>query len=265
MSVRTEYAHGTPSWVDLATTDPDGATAFYSALFGWDRTDEPAGEDAVYTMFRKDGHAVAGMAEQDPRQREAGVPPNWTTYITVSDLDAVTGQVATLGGSVHAEPFDVMDAGRMSIIQDPTGAFLALWEPKNNIGAELVNEAGAFTWNELNTRGAKAARDFYAALLGLELSIQDMGEMGEYTTLMKGDAMVGGVMDMPPGIPEFVPPHWLVYFATDDVEETVAKASEGGGQVMASPMDIPGVGRFAVLNDPQGATFAVIKFEVPLD
>ena len=263
MPIRTEYPEGTPSWVDLATTDPESAAAFYGTLFGWTRNEMPTGDGGTYSMLHKDGHVVAGMMEQEPRQREAGVPPNWTTYIAVEDVDASTAKVAGLGGTVHAPPFDVMESGRMAVIQDPTGAFFGLWQAKNHIGAGLVNEPGSVTWNELNTRGAVAARDFYARLLDLEMSIQDMGEMGEYTTLMKGDAMVAGVMDMAPGVPEFVPPHWLAYFATDDVDATAARAEALGGSVTAPPMDIPGVGRFAVLDDPQGATFAVMTVEAP--
>lgn len=263
MSIRTEYPEGTPSWVDLATTDPAGAAAFYGELFGWTRSEIPAGDGGTYSMLHKDGHVVAGMMEQEPRQREAGVPPNWTTYITVDDVDRSASRVADLGGTVHAEPFDVMDSGRMAVIQDPTGAFFGLWQAKGHIGAALVDEPGAAIWHELNTRGAKLACEFYADLLDLDMSIQDMGEMGEYTTLLKGDAMVAGVMDMAPGVPDFVPPHWLVYFATDDVDATVTRAKELGGSVTADPMDIPGVGRFAVLDDPQGATFAVMTVEAP--
>lgn len=261
MPVHSSHAQGTPSWVDLATTDTASAAGFYGALFGWSATEEPTDDGGVYTMFRKDDHTVAGMMEQDARQREAGVPPNWTTYITVDDIEATPKRAADLGGDVHAEPFDVMDSGRMAVIQDPTGAFFALWEPKDHPGAQLLQEAGAITWCELGTRDQKKAREFYAALFGLEPAVQDMGEYGEYTTLKRGDEMVAGVGDMAPGVPDFVPPSWLVYFGSDDVDATVAKAVELGGKVTAPAMDIPGVGRFAVLDDPQGATFAVITYE----
>jgi predicted enzyme related to lactoylglutathione lyase len=145
-----------------------------------------------------------------------------------------------------------MDAGRMSVVADPTGAPIALWQAKNNIGASVVNEPGAFTWNELQTPDPEAAAAFFGKLVGWKAQYD---EGLDYTVFLVGDSPVGGAMK--PAMPG-IPPSWLVYFEVADTDDTVAKAKSGGGTVLAEPMDIP-PGRFAVLADPQGAVFGVIK------
>src|SRR5262245_27148514 len=141
MGERTSYAPGTFSWVDLSTNDQDGAKAFYTTLFGWDYEDNPVGEGMVYSMARVRGHNVAAIYTGDG-------PPHWNCYVTVQSADATAQRSQELGGTVLAEPFDVMDAGRMATLQDPQGAVLCVWQPGRNIGATLVNELGALTWND---------------------------------------------------------------------------------------------------------------------
>jgi predicted enzyme related to lactoylglutathione lyase len=167
-------------------------------------------------------------------------------------------KVKVAGGTVIAEPMDVMDLGRMAIFADPTGAVFGIWQPGTFIGAGLVNEPGALSWNELNTRDPEAAKAFYDAVFGWGFEDNDMGEMGTYTTLKLGDDMVGGMLDMGGrGVPEQVPAHWQVYFAVEDTNATVEQAKGAGGSVMVEPMEVP-AGRFAILTDPFGASFAVI-------
>jgi predicted enzyme related to lactoylglutathione lyase len=255
MSEKTSYAPGTPSWVDLGSPDPDAAVEFYGGLFGWDVSEGGDPEQTGgYRMAALRDKPVAGLM---PLMQE-GQPPAWTTYVSVADADATAAAVKEAGGSVLAEPMDVMDVGRMAVFADPAGAVFAIWQPRAHPGAGLVNEPGAFTWNELNTRDPDAAKAFYAAVFGWEVAEHDMGEMGTYVEWKQGEDPMGGMMDMRGRVPDEVPAHWLVYFAVEDTDAAVEKVKELGGGVAFGPIDIP-AGRFAVVHDPHGAMFAVIK------
>ena len=253
MPVRTSYAQGTPNWVDLQTPDQDAAKAFYSGLFGWTYDDQPMPEGPVYSMAMLGEHAVAAIAPQPPEMAAAGAPPMWNTYLAVDSVDDAVARVEAAGGKVAMAPFDVMDAGRMAFVIDPAGAPVALWQANEHIGATLVNEPGTVTWNELITTDPAAIK-FYEQVLGVTTSTVDMGP-GEYTLFHVNDQMVGG--STPPPM-EGVPNHWHVYFAVEDADATAAKATELGGSVMVAPFDTP-VGRIAILTDPQGAVFSVLK------
>jgi uncharacterized protein len=255
MSERTSYQSGTPSWVDHGSPDLDASVEFYSALFGWDVPEsENAEQTGGYRQAMKAGKPVGGMM---PLMQE-GQPPAWTTYISVADADATAAKVSAAGGTVVAEPMDVMELGRMAIFADPGGAVFGVWQPGTFSGAGLVNEPGALSWNELNTRDPEAAKAFYGAVFGWDFEDNEMGEMGTYTSLKLGEAPVGGLLDMGArGVPEEVPAHWQVYFAVEDADATVEEAKRRGGSAMFGPMDIE-AGRFAILADPWGATFAAI-------
>jgi len=255
MPKRTEYAQGTPNWVDLQTTDQAAAKQFYASLFGWVYDDQPMpGGAAVYSMATLDGETVAAIAPMPPGAPE-GRPPMWNTYVAVDDVDAAIAAVAPAGGQVLMQPFDIGEAGRMAFVADPTGAPVAFWQARNHIGATLVNESGTRIWNELLTDEPDSALAFYGAVLGLAHSSVEMGPGQDYTLLKVDGVDVGGCARPPmPGVPN----HWHVYFAVDDADATAAKAAAGGGQVVAEPFDIPTVGRCAVLSDPQGAVFSVL-------
>jgi predicted enzyme related to lactoylglutathione lyase len=254
MSERTNYAPGTPSWVDLGTPDIEKAADFYSGLFDWDVPEsENAEQTGGYRQAMLRGKPAAGMM---PLMQE-GQPPVWTTYISVSDADATAAAVQEAGGNTIAEPMDVMDLGRMAIFADPTGAVFGIWQPGTFIGAEVVSEANAVVWNELNTRDPEAAKTFYTDVFGWGFEEQQF-ETGTYTSLRVGDSPVGGMIDITGRAPEEVPAHWLVYFAVDDTDATAAKATDSGGGVALEPFDISGVGRIAILKDPFGAVFAVM-------
>jgi predicted enzyme related to lactoylglutathione lyase len=256
MPERTHHAPGTPSWVDLQTSDQPGAKTFYTALFGWDYDDQPMDAGAVYSMATKNGKHVAAIAPLPM----PGVPPHWNTYVTVADVDATAAQVPEAGGTTMGEPFDVMDAGRMAIIADPAGAMLCIWQPKNHIGAHLVNEHGTLSWNELMAPDLGPSLAFYERLFGWKASTVGSGGV-EYTELKLGDRSIAGAMKPPmPGIP----PMWGVYFAVDDCDKAAEIARSGGGAVMQPPMDIE-PGRMAVLADPAGAVFNVITMKQPGD
>ena len=253
MGERTEHPHGTFSWVDLSTDDFDGAKRFYGELFGWDFDDVPTGDDEdamLYSMAEIDGKDVAAVFKGD-----GSLPVHWNSYVTVEDLDSFPEKVKAAGGEVMAEPFDVMeDVGRMAVIQDPTGAFLNLWEPKGNIGAELVNVPGALSWNDLNTTDPEKAMAFYKELFGWEFEKAD--DATEYWTIKNGDRQNGGVRPVDNSKEGDVPSHWLPYFACSDLEETQAKLEELGGRSFFGPLEVPG-GAFVIAGDPQGGAFAL--------
>lgn len=246
-----------PSFLDLGTTDLDAAEVFYSGLFGWESQRQPTGEGMVYSMQSIGGKSVAGIYPQLPDQREAGYPPHWLTYITVDDVDVVTSNVESAGGKVFDAPFDVMEVGRMSIIADPTGAVVALWQSKLHIGSQLSQENGAFSWTELITTEPKKAEEFFVELLGLSAVPMPNAPM-DYTLLMVGEAPAGGIMQRPDEMGE-VPAHWMNYFQVEDCEASAAKAKSLGGTIVMAPYDTGGPGTVAVIQDPQGGTFSIIQ------
>jgi uncharacterized protein len=255
MGERTVYIAGSFSWTDLATTDQDAAKAFYMQLFGWEAEDMPAGEGIVYSMMQLAGKYVAAIAPQPEQQRDAGVPPTWQSYITVESADEALARAGELGGTVHAGAFDVFDAGRMGVVQDPQGAYFLVWQPKRHIGAGLVNAPGALTWNELATTDLEAAAQFYGDLFSW--STEPIGEEGmPYLMITRTDSEQNGGMRpvMPPG----TPPHWLVYFGTENADASVRRVGELGGSTLVGPIDIA-QGRIAVVQDPQGGVFALFQ------
>ncbi len=252
MGERTRHTPGTFCWTDLTTSDQPAAKAFYSGLLGWEADDMPVGDGAVYTMMRLDGHDVAAISPQQPQQREAGVPPTWNSYVAVESADAVAERAGELGATVHAPAFDVLDAGRMAVIQDPQGAFFMAWEPRRHIGATLVNAPGALVWNELASPDLEASAAFYGDLFGWTIEPFEASPQ-PYLSIRNGDANNGGIRELsPPG----VPPHWLVYLGCEDIDAALAKAEELGGTKMAGPIDIE-ISKFGIVQDPQGGVFAL--------
>ncbi len=254
MSTRTKYSPGTFSWTDLTTPDPEAAKAFYISLFGWEADDQPIGDGAVYSMMKLAGADAAAISPQPEQQREAGAPPLWNSYITVESADAALARAKELGGQVHADAFDVFDAGRMGVVQDPQGAFFLVWEPKQNIGASIVNAPGALCWNQLHVPDLEAADAFYGQLFGWTTEpFADSPIPYRVITTADGHANGGMTSMMPPG----APPFWLVYFGADDADNAAARVGELGGSTVAEPMDIGAEARVAVVQDPQGAVFAL--------
>lgn len=255
MGIRTSYRQGTPSWVDLATTDQEAAKSFYGSLLGWTWDDNDMGNGQFYSMAQLKGQSAAAVYAQMEDQVQQGIPPHWQTYITVENVDEATGKVAGAGGQVLMEPFDVFDSGRMSVVSDPTGGVVCFWQAKQHIGAEIVNEVGALCWNELITDDTAKAGTFFEKVLGVQ--VVNQADPFPYSLLTVDDAPVGGLMAKSPEMGQ-MPTVWVVYFSVDDADSTAAKAESLGGTVMVPPMDTP-VGRFAGLTDPQGAMFSVIK------
>lgn len=258
MGERTSYAPGTHSWVDLATSDIKGAKAFYTELLGWERVEEnEASEGRTYGMASVGDRTVAGVFASDDE-----MPPHWNCYVTVDSADDVAGSVEQAGGEVVMPPIDVLDAGRMLVIKDPSGAFLALWEPRGHPGAERVNEPGCLTWNDLNTSDPGSARPFYEQLFSWRFDKVE-AEGFDYWVIYNGDRTNGGMRpfndhERQAGLMS----HWLPYFAVRDTDATLRRAGELGGRAMAGPHDVPNGGRIGVIQDPQGAVFAVFAGEL---
>lgn len=261
MQESPEYKPGTFCWVELGTSDNEAAKQFYTQLFGWDYVDNPMGEHGVYTMLKLDGKDVGGLYKLMPDMVERGVPPHWLSYVSVANVDESAAKAKEAGATLLQEPFDVFTIGRMSVVQDPTGAVFALWQPKEHKGSGIYNVPGSFCWNELGTTDTKKAGDFYTGLFGWTREDMSGGPI-EYTMFKNGDRGAGGMYKITPEMGP-IPPNWLVYFAVDDCDARAQKATELGGRVMKPADDIPGVGRFAILLDPQGAAFAIIKLENP--
>ena len=254
-----KYRPGTFCWVELATTDPAAAKNFYTQLFGWDYEDKPMGPEGAYTMLRLDEKEVGGLYELMPDLKAQGIPPHWLSYVSVTSADESAEKAKAEGATVLNGPFDVFTVGRMAVVQDPTGAVFALWQGMDHKGAGLYNAPGSFCWNELGTNDTKRAGEFYSNLFGWGRDEMTGGPI-EYTMFKNGDRSAGGMYKITPEMGP-IPPHWLVYFAVDDCDAKVQKATELGANVMKPADDIPEIGRFAILTDPQGAAFALIKLD----
>jgi predicted enzyme related to lactoylglutathione lyase len=187
-------------------------------------------------------------------------PPAWLSYVDVDSADTTIAKVKANGGTVFVEPMDVMDAGRMAIFADPAGAVLGLWQPGAHTGAQVVNEPGAWCWSELITTDLEGSKAFYGAVFGWGTEEQGPGGAHPYTEWKIGERSVGGMMPKPAEMPAEVPPNWGVYFAVDDADAAAAKTQELGGSLLMGPMDIE-PGRMAVLADPIGAVFNVLKLK----
>ena len=257
------YDQGTPSWIDLGASDQSAAKTFYASIFGWTYEDNPMGDSGeVYSMAIKDGSYAAAIYTQASEEAAMGIPPNWKTYLSVDDVEGTTSRVSELGGTVLMGPFDVFDAGRMSMITDPSGGLISIWQAKQHIGAGVKSEHGALTWSELLTNDPKAASDFFVNLLGVGVETGPMGDAAEYTVIMVGTEGVGGIMKMPEHLVEQnVPPHWEASFQVDNVDETAGQVSAAGGNVLLAPDTMESVGRISVVQDPQGAVFGLITPE----
>lgn len=253
MTEFSTHAPGTFCWPELATTDQKGAAAFYAALLGWAIDDQPIGAAETYTMFRLRGLEVAAAYTMRAEERAHGAPPHWNAYVTVTNAEEAVKRSQELGGTVLAPPFDVMDAGRIAVLRDPTGAVFQVWQPGRHVGAKILREPGALGWTELLTRDTSAAETFYTKLFGWNTK-----KSPEYTEFSVGATPDAGMMAIPESWGD-VPPHWTPYFQVTDCDGTAAKAAQLGGKMMVPPNDIENVGRFSVLTDPQGAAFSVIQ------
>jgi predicted enzyme related to lactoylglutathione lyase len=256
MAEATTSIANKPVWVDLSSSDAAAAREFYSKLFGWDVEVNSDPQYGGYGMARIGGQDVAGIG---PKQSEQA-PTAWSVYIGTTDAEDLAGKVQAAGANVIAPPFDVGEQGRMAVFQDPSGAFISAWQPRA-MGRFLTDAPNTFGWAELNARGIDKAIPFYAAVFGWTDKTSEMGEgMPPYHEFQLGGESIAGGREMNPMVPAEVPSYWMVYFTVDDVDRAFKEATAAGGQEMMAPQDFPG-GRFAIVSDPQGAVFGLMKMQ----
>ena len=243
--------------MELATTDQKAAKQFYQKLFGWAPNDMDMGPNGVYTIFELKGRHCAAAYTLGPEDRAHNVPSHWMLYIAVENADAAVKKTGELGGKVIARAFDVGDAGRMAVVEDPTGAMFTVWQGKKNPGIGISGEPGAFCWADLSTPDPGRAKKFYSDLFGWQIEASEKDPSG-YLHIKNGKNFIGGIPPAQHRDPKS-PPHWLIYFAVADVDASAAEAKQMGARFYVEPMSIEGVGRMAVMADPQRAVSAIFK------
>ncbi len=248
----TKRPAGEPTWVDLATSDLEGAKQFYQKIFGWEYFDTGA-DFGHYSFAMLQGRNVAGLGPIWPP--DSPMPSAWTVYFASDDATGDAARVKALGGTVMVEPMVISDSGSMAVFSDPTGAVFGLWQADQHIGSVVEDEQGSMAWCEVNTPDSAAAREFYSKLLNM--TTHRIEDPTEYYTLNRGEEMLSGILQMDANWAG-IPPHWMCYFSVNNTDQTIATATAAGGKLMVEPFDIP-YGRMAVLNDPFGATFSIIQ------
>ncbi len=253
MATREHSPAGAPIWVDLLTSDADRARAFYGELFGWEAP-EGSAEFGGYASFTKAGVQVGGLM---PKQPGMEAPDGWSIYLSTPDAAKTVAAATEHGGGVIVPPMAVADLGVMAIVTDPTGAAIGMWQPGTHTGFGLVAEPGAPGWFELFTRDHPAAVAFYRDVFGWDVHLVSDTPEFRYATYGEGEAAYGGIMDASAFLPDGVPAHWSVYFATADTDATLAQATALGGTVLQPGEDTP-YGRLGIAADPTGAIFKLI-------
>jgi len=257
MTVIEKHDPGSFCWVELGTTDSAAAKKFYGSLFGWQPNDMPMGPDQFYTMLEIGGEQIGALYQLDENMRRMGVRPHWLHYVAVANADEATAKAKSLGGTVMKEPFDVFDAGRMAVIQDPTGAVFATWQPNRHIGSRITGEPGTLCWSELVTNDRTKALSFYTGLFGWTTKASTLAP-SDYTEIFLRGRAIGGVMQEPAERGD-TPSNWMPYFLVTNCDASGSRSKELGGSVQVGPTDIPSVGRFAIIADPQGAVFSIFQ------
>ncbi len=255
MMPTTAHPPGTFCWPELATMDIVAAAKFYSAVFGWEVIENTAAE-TPYAVFQIEGRDVGAAYAVSGDERHE--PPHWNSYVSVASADEAAERAASLGGTVLDEPSDIPDAGRMAVLQDPTGALVCVWEARQHIGAQVLNEEGALCWTELSTTDPEAAERFYTGLFGWTAKHGPL--LDEYVEFLNGDDPIGGMIQIEPEWGQLVP-NWMPYFAVRNVDEVLELVIDNGGSTIVPAFDIANVGRMAIAHDPQGALFGL--FSVP--
>jgi uncharacterized protein len=253
MSTPVQTLIGKFVWHENYSNDVEGAKRFYGDVFGWDYEVFKPGE-VDYPMVKVGERTHGGFMVV----QQEGAPAHWLGIVQVEDADETAKKAESAGGKIHAGPFDIPEVGRMVVLGDPQGAVLAALAAAADAQEQPPAE-GVFVWDELGTSDVEDAKRFYGELFGWATDEMDMGPAGTYTIFKRsGDEQVGGAMTKPEGAPQ---PYWLVYVGTDDVDGCVERAAKGGGTTIMEPMDVPTIGRLAVVQDPQGATFGIFKPE----
>ena len=252
---KTAVAHK-PVWVDLSTSDAEAARNFYAKLFGWKLEVNPDPQYGGYALAKLGGKDVAGIG---PKMM-AEAPTAWSVYIGSGDAADTVKKAEAAGGKVVVAPMEVGDQGTMAFVQDPSGAVIGVWQLKKMTGAQVMGQANSFGWAELQSRGVDKALPFYKKIFGWGEKKSDMAEGAQYTEFLVSGESIAGATVMMPMVPAEVPCYWLVYFTVADVDKSFKTAIDSGGKEMLAPQDFPG-GRFAIISDPQGAAFGLLKMK----
>lgn len=246
-------------WLDLATTDPEGAKNFYSQIFGWEIMDIPVGENMIYTMLNLKGLPVAALSDMPPDMKAMNMPPFWSSYIAVNDINEIVSVAVQNGGTVVVPAMQVMEEGYMAVLQDPDGAYLGLWQAINMKGFAFKDEAGAVCWFEEGCRSRDNVIPFYEKTFGWKSETTPMGN-NLYTVFSLGETMVAGLYEMGAEMVG-VPSHWLPYMGVSNLDLTLEKTTELGGKILMPKLFVENVGAFSVIQDPQGGAIGLL--EVP--
>ena len=242
-----------PTWIELSSAHAAASRDFYTRLFGWKLDISPDPQYGGYALAKIGDRTVAGIGQsQTPL-----TPTAWGLYIATDDLAAISDRVKAAGGTVVAAPFEVGDQGRMAVFQDPTGGVISAWQPAQMRGFD-TDVPNAFGWAELSARGVDQAIAFYRSVFGWSAKTSDAGGGQPYTEFQVDGESVAGAMEMDPQLPADVPSYWMVYFNVDDVDRSFQWAIELGASEIVTPQEFPG-GRFALIRDPQGAGFGLLK------
>ena len=244
-----------PVWIDLSSHDAAGSREFYANLFGWKIEVSADPQYGGYATAKSGGKDVAGIGPA----MSADAPTAWSVYIGSTDAADTAKKAEAAGGKVAVPLMEVGDQGTMVVIQDPSGAFLGVWQAKNMSGFH-EGASNSFGWAELSARGIDKAVPFYKKLFGWGEKKGEMSPGQPYTEFLAGGERIAGGMEMNPMVPAEVPSYWLAYFNVDDVDKSFKQATDSGAKAMLTPQDFPG-GRFAILSDPQGAAFGLLKMK----
>jgi predicted enzyme related to lactoylglutathione lyase len=252
MPKTTTFPTGAPIWVELMTSDPDGAAEFYGEIFGW-TAESPNEEFGGYVNLSKGDERIAGCMRNDG---SAATPDLWSVYLASPNAAKTVEAATARGAQVVVPPMEVGDLGTMAVVIDAGGAAVGVWQPGTHAGFDLYGEHGAPGWFELHTLAYDDAVKFYEEVFEWETHVASDDPEFRYTTFGKDEDGKAGIMDATTASGDGEPSHWRIYFTSDDVDATLARVAELGGTVVQGPDDTP-YGRLAVAADPTGARFAL--------
>lgn len=248
--------HGDFVWYELITPDPEASKAFYEAVVGWQVGPASAEHNGYREIRAGDGHA-GGMLPLTDEMRQHGARPTWLGYIGVDDVDHSIASIERAGGKALMPAFDIPGVGRLALVADPQGVPFYVMRGASNEASTAFNpqQPGRVSWNELATRDARAALDFYSSQFGWSKGdTMPMGDMGDYQLIAHHGVPLGAIMTAAPDNPA----RWRFYVRVADVDPAKQKVEAGGGTVIHGPQEVPGGDRILIANDPQGAEFALV-------
>lgn len=247
----TTYRTGHFVWRELMTPDPKAALRFYTELFGWStKQSAPTEGHGEYVEIVANGKHVGGVMKTPAG---SPMPPMWSGYVSVTDVDGAAKTAGAAGGQVVVGPMDIPRVGRFAGVVDPTGAYVNVFRAKDGDGETSERPGvGEFCWETLSTSDASKAKDFYTKLCGWKV-----GSFQGMDTFQVGESGIADIQAPPPNVPS----HWLSFVVVPDRAAAVDRAKRLGGNVMVERVDIPEVGQIAIVSDPTGAAIGI--FEAP--